>query len=175
MANSGKPLRVRAKELRPRVSGFSIFPPNVEFELPEPGPDEREVIRSLLIYLEDRRVLFAPEAAEVPSHAIHSVNDLRAELTDALRQLDEDSPAVPTLRSMRAACRKFLEGLGPDFAEDRPLSVPRGGYQDWVFWSALGELRGVMGVAIAGLAVRHQLNVNGPLTTILPAAPEQAG
>lgn len=170
MASRGKSLKVRASDLRPRLSGFSVFPPNVEFTFPEPGPDERDIARRLLAYLEDRRVLYNPDSLEVPHHCVESVLDIRRELTRVLGDLDESSGMAPQIRAMRAACRKFLETSdGPD-----GLFLPRGGWHDWVFGSALGELRGVMGVAIAAVAERQGLDVEPPLSTILPAEPTDA-
>jgi hypothetical protein len=71
---------------------------------------------------------------------------------------------------MRAACRKFLDGVGTK-------NYGRGGFgnrglaHDWQFMSALGELRGVIGLHVAALAAKHGLDVEGELESILPAKP----
>lgn len=172
MAARAKHLRVKAGELRPRLSGFSLFPPNVEFSLPEPGPDERDMARRILAYLEDRRVLYAPESLEVQEHCIASVFDIRRELTSVIGQLDDESDLVASLRTMRAACRKFLDAVGS--GRGPGLLLPGGSYGDWEFGSAMGELRGVMGVCVATLAARFVLDVEAPLSSILPVAPTEA-
>jgi len=43
----------------------------------------------------------------------------------------------------------------------------------WVFNSALGELRGIIGIHAAALAAQHGLDVEGDLASILPAADKQ--
>ena len=48
----------------------------------------------------------------------------------------------------------------------------RGGFDEWVFISALGELRGVTGVIVAELATKYGLDVEDGPATILPADPD---
>ena len=47
------------------------------------------------------------------------------------------------------------------------------GASGWIFNSALGEFRGVIGVHLATQAVQHGLDVEGELSTILPAEDNQ--
>jgi hypothetical protein len=44
------------------------------------------------------------------------------------------------------------------------------GADNWVFNSALGELRGIIGLHVAALAAQHGLDVEGDLAAVLPAA-----
>ena len=71
---------------------------------------------------------------------------------------------------MRAACRKFLDSVeGPHHPR---LHGPRGFFEPWGLGPALGELRGVAGVCVAGICERYGLDVEAPLSTILPAEPK---
>ena len=71
---------------------------------------------------------------------------------------------------MRTACRKFLDTL--HYPDGRPIPVHHGmfhgGYPEWVFTTALGELRGVIGVLVAELAAKYHVDVDGDLASILP-------
>jgi hypothetical protein len=71
---------------------------------------------------------------------------------------------------MRAACRKFLDTVG---VKDAALGNFRthGLSHDWQFMSAIGELRGVIGLHIAAIAAKHGLDVEGELESILPTRP----
>jgi len=94
---------------------------------------------------------------------------MRRFLTAKLGELDQASELAGSLRTLRAACRKFLDLVdGPELGH---VVLPGGGYGNWVLWSALGELRGVSGVCVASIAERYGLDVEAPLASILPAAP----
>ena len=47
-----------------------------------------------------------------------------------------------------------------------------GGFDEWVFVTALGELRGVAEVIVAELATKYDLDVEDGLASILPAEPD---
>jgi len=105
--------------------------------VPEP---QRKVVRGLLAFLEDRRVLYNPYNIEIEREVSESVLEIRRELTRAIQALPEDSPAAPALRAMRAACREYLDGF-------QRLPHHMG------FMLALGELRAHFGLQIAFLAI----------------------
>jgi hypothetical protein len=46
---------------------------------------------------------------------------------------------------------------------------------EWVFTTALDELRGVIGILVAEIAGQYHLDVEGELVTILPADPDTEG
>ena len=56
--------------------------------------------RWVIAFLEDRRVLYAPEEMEVPSHCVQSVIEIRHHLSDVLGKLAK--PSSHCLRSGRA-------------------------------------------------------------------------
>lgn len=157
-----------------RISGFSTPVFGVSWE---PGESEREPIRRLFVFLEDRRVLYVADHLEVLSDVSRSVLAIREQVTRTLQALPEDSTAVPSLRAMRAACRKFLMPYS-DFPnvvghvrwDGRPEREGEPG-----FFVALGELRATLGIHLGTLAVTYGLDVESELAALLPAAEDDDG
>jgi hypothetical protein len=83
--------------------------------------------RRVMGFLEDRRMLYEPSEMEVPSYGIHSVIEIRYRLRVGLGKQDGSSELAPSLRTMRAACRKVLEQVGTD-GRDSIRYVSGGGY-----------------------------------------------
>jgi hypothetical protein len=106
---------------------------------------------------------------EDPRHCIESVIEIRQFLTAELSNLSGDEELVQNLRAMRAACRKFLDTVQESDGRRGFAGHFRSGSDSWIFNSALGELRGVIGIHIAALAAQHGLDIEGDLATILPA------
>lgn len=164
--------RIAAKSLVHRLSGFSLPFFGIQWT---PPADEREIVRGLLTALEDRRVLFVPYHLEVVSQVTSSVLQMRESLTKTLQALPETSRAVGSIRAMRIACRRFLEGPKPDF---RNLMRWHGGRHaddgegSPSFFVALGELRATFGTHIAALAYQYGLDVEPELASILPSSDE---
>jgi len=134
----------------------------------QPAEMEIAAARRVMAFLEDRRVLYAPEEMEVASHCVQSVIEIRHHLSDVLGKLDSGSELAASLRAMRAACRKFLERVGTDGHE----GIHHGsgwGFHGWTFGSALGELRGTFGIHLAKIAAVFKLDVEDRLASILPA------
>jgi hypothetical protein len=82
-------------------------------------PTDLEVsaARRVIAFLEDRRVLYAPDSLEVPEHCVQSVLEIRRFLSDGLGKHDSGSGFAGSLRAMRAARRKFLDRVGTDGRE----------------------------------------------------------
>jgi len=161
---------LKFKQIINRLTGFSTPVFGVSWNPPQ---SQIAVARRLIAYLEDRRVLYNPYQMEVPHHCIHSVIEIRRKLTMELINLAADEEPAAHLRAMRAACRKFLDTVQEK--EGRKRSYRRhwdSGSDSWIFNSALGELRGIIGIHVAALAAQHGLDVEGDLATILPAADE---
>ncbi|MGB8028922.1 MAG: DUF6650 family protein [Terracidiphilus sp.] len=134
----------------------------------QPAEMEIAAARRVMAFLEDRRVLYAPEEMEVASHCVQSVIEIRHHLSDVLGKLDSGSELAASLRAMRAACRKFLERVGTDGRG----GIHHGsgwGFHGWTFGSALGELRGTFGIHLAKIAAVFKLDVEDRLASILPA------
>lgn len=143
-------------------TGFSTPIFGVSWSPPE---TEREVVRKLFIYLEDKRVLYYPFDMESPHHVVDSILEIRKHLTEILMKLDESSELILHFRMMRASCRKFLdyfskEKLGKRFFYPESLTK-------------LGELRGVFGLQIAQLSVKYGIDVDDELSIILPGEDEE--
>jgi hypothetical protein len=151
------------QEIRQRITGISTPMLGLQWSAPEP---ERKVVRDLLIFFADRRVLFNDFMLEVEGEVIHSLNDIRHELTGALQRLADDAPAVPAINQMRGACRRFLDRRWPDVRVCRPM--PHDEDMGPNFFLALGELRATFGRAIAELSALYEIDVAPELETILP-------
>jgi hypothetical protein len=157
------------QSLANRITGFSIPLFGVQWNPPAP---ERETVRKLLRFLEDRRALYVDHWVEIPSQVTHSVLEIRQELTRTLQTLPDNSNAVAPIRAMRAACRKFFTEPRPDFrnlaGRHHPRSHRMDDDEDPGFFVALGELRATFGVQIAALAVAYGIDVEDELASILP-------
>lgn len=130
---------------------------------------EVSAARRVIAFLEDRRVLYAPDELEVPSHCVHSVLEIRHFLSGEVGKLDTKSEFAGSLRAMRAACRKLLERVGTDGREVILYADHHGHWASWTFYSALGEMRGTFGVHLAKIAAEFKLDIEDRLAEILPA------
>ncbi|NYF18576.1 hypothetical protein HDC36_000013 [Xanthomonas sp. JAI131] len=156
---------MKFREALSRITGISVPVFGIQWNPPEA---ERAVAKRILSFLDDRRVLYVPSEMEVPEHGVRSVLRIREFLTTELGSLSSDGQLARSLRAMRAACRKFLDAVGP---EDGPVvrnAFERGHYASWEFNQAMGEMRGVFGVYIAILAATYGLDVEPGLATIVP-------
>jgi len=160
---------VRFKEVLARLTGLSSPIFGVSWSPPEP---QIQVARRVVAFLEDRRVLFVPSEMEMPDHCVQSVLDIRRFLTTELQSLDSGIQLAASLRALRAACRKFMNTVGAR-SDIIVFGGHHGHWASWEFNGALGELRGVFGIHIAGLAAAYGLDVEGDLATILPGAADQ--
>lgn len=73
---------------------------------------ESLIVRKLLRFLENRKVLYSPISFEVPSECVASVLEIRTRLQaeiESLEELDHDTGALQPIQSMQAACRAFLD------------------------------------------------------------------
>ena len=145
------------KELASRLNGVQIPIFGVQWVPTEP---ERKVVRDVLTFFEDRRVLYNDYAFEMEQEVVESTLRIREALTDAIQRLGEGSKAVPAMRAMRAAARQFL---------DRPRD--RGGM--YALSADLGRLRALFGLQIAFLAIMYGVDLEDDLASIVP--PELAG
>jgi hypothetical protein len=148
---------LKAKELAQRLTGVQIPIFGVSWTAPE---SQRKIVRGVLAFLEDRRVLFNPYNIEIEREVSESALEIRRELTKAIQALPEDSPAAPALRAMRAACREYL---------DQSHRFPH----HLGFMLALGQMRALFGLQIAFLAIEYGIDLEDALAQIVP--PELRG
>jgi hypothetical protein len=168
-----KKAKLKSKSLLSRLTGVSL--PIVGGGLSfKPVEADRTIVRELLTFLEDRRALFVGAIWEQPNHVVQSVQHMRSELTNALKRLGEDSPAVAACRSMRAACRDFLDQAGATQLREMDRHFVEG-WQGEKFLIALGALRARFGQQIALLAHLYEIDLEEHLASILPPVGDVEG
>jgi len=148
-------MKIPFKQIAKNLTGFSTPIFGVSWNPPK---TERAIVRKLLIFLEDRRVLYVPYDFEMPAYVDQSIIEIRKRLTDDLELLDEKSEISGHLRAMRAACRKFLAQPAKRYLR----------MHNEEFFAALGELRAIFGIHIGQLAVKYGIDLEQELVAILP-------
>lgn len=164
-----------------KVTGVSFLAFGVQWE---PGVSDAQVAEGVIAYMEDRRVLYNPMAAEDGHHCVASIVQIREELTKAIQAGGVNSTMASQFREMRAACRKFLDRLqlGADSGEEfvlRTFVQSAGGGEQWVdtmhdlwFNQALGELRAVFGDRLSKMAKKYKITVEDDLASSFPYPPD---
>jgi hypothetical protein len=146
-----------------RVTGIST--PFGGFQWTDPGPSERDIVRGLILFLEDRRVLYNPMILEVRSQVDPSIHQIRHECTNLLRQLGENAFAAVPIRAIREACRRFHDDANMEFR----FFANRGDHElDAGFFAALGAFRATIGQQLALLAAHYDLDIDGDLAAVMP-------
>ena len=177
-------LKLAYQEIKSRLTGFSIPVFGISWQ-----PDEAEIkiAQRVITQLEDRRVLYSPYEMETYGCCVSSIFEIRRMLTDELGKIKQSSQLYNDLQILRAACRKFLDRTQPfenelkknfDYIRasnriNNTLYMNTDLLRDltngnWIFMSALGELRGVFGIGIAKIAVSYGINITGDLIEIIP-------
>jgi hypothetical protein len=171
---------MRFSELSSRLTGFSTPLFGVSWEPPKP---DVQVARQVIVYLEDRRVLYGPEAAELYQECVDSVVEIRRFLTDRLVEGQIGKELEGILSGMRATCRRFLDEARPEPVREmyidpgKPADIGpvREVEPSWMVWGpALGQFRGGMGAYIGQLVIGYGLDLPDELVPILPAPPEDS-
>jgi hypothetical protein len=156
--------RLLFSQIASKITGFTTPVFGISWEPPK---NEQVIAKSVVTFLEDRRVLYNPTELELPHHCISSVLEIRHFLTEKMTELDQNSELVKNLRTMRSACRKFLDSAQ---RLDRGLSFSHKSYDAWVFYSSLGEMRGIFGFCLPQILLSYGLDIEKDLATILPAS-----
>jgi hypothetical protein len=151
------------KEIARRLTGLSTPIFSVSWN---PSESEINTARKVITYFENKRVLYNPNQMEDPRHCVRSVIEIREFLISEIGSIS-GKELTANLRAMRAACRKFLNAVDVD--DDFRGYKYRGMSSEWVFNSALGEFRGIIGLHVAVVAAKYGLDVEDDLATILPA------
>ena len=149
------------KKIAKNLTGFSTPFFGVSWE---PPADQRDKIRQLITFLEDRRSLYYDRFLEYSPWVIESILEIRKEITNTLKNIPDDSEAVVSLKTMRAACRKFLD----QNAEPRLSKMPPRVMHENM-WVSLGELRATFGMHLARLCVAYGIDAPGELAQLFPA------
>jgi hypothetical protein len=155
-------MRIKYKKLAKSLTGFSTPIFGLSWHPPE---TDREIVRKLITFLEDRRVLYNPYDLENPRWVNLSLVEIRAELTSLLSRIGDNPDITPHFKAMRAACRKYLDELSS-------RSRPRYHYGEFRTWTALGELRATFGIHVGLLATKYGIDIEKELASILPTEDE---
>ena len=147
-----------------RITGIST--PFGGIQLADPGPSDSDIVRGLIVFLEDRRVLYNAMDLEVVSQVEHSVHEIREECTKTLTALPPKVFATLPVRAIREAGRRFHDDHQEEF---RFFDGRRNHYEgSHGFFTALGALRATIGLQVASLAAYYDIDVEGDLAAILP-------
>jgi hypothetical protein len=146
-----------------RITGISTPVFGVSWN---PSESTRDIVRGLVTFLEDRRVLFIDYQMEHGPWVTQSVLEIRHELTRTLQECPDDTNLTEPIRAMRSACRKFLN----DTQRPGRMSYPH----EAQLWVALGELRATFGLHLARLCTAYGIDVEPDLASILPEKDEDS-
>ena len=183
---------MKFSEVASRLTGFSTPLFGVSWTPPQA---DRAVVRQIVVFLEDRRVLYDPYEAERPEWAVQSVLEIRGFLTDQLVTGGLTDELATHVMAMRAACRRFLDTRNPagfpaipDVESAAPEEGPAqrqrlraqshdvygglGPANTWVFNQALGEWRATMGIHLAQLAAKYGVDIPDHLAAVIPLEPD---
>ena len=154
-----KKLGLGIHEALPRRIGLSFWGIGLNWELPT---SDREVVKTFIVQLEDRRALYNPYNVEVEADVSSSVRSIREIASSALMKLSADSPATFAIGSIRRACRRYDETSRNEF----PNVMRAEGGTGWLI--ALGELRATVGYHLRQLERAYEIDVESDLATIMP-------
>ncbi len=166
-------MRIGKRDVKRRLTGLTlpVVGGSVTWSTDE---GERIRARSALHFLEDRRVLYSPYEVEVPESCVESVREIREHLRGAIQACQSAELRDP-LRAIQAAAREFLttvESLrGHQSLQSR---MHRDGAPSWLFNQGLGELRARVGVSVALIIDRFDIEIDEHLVPILPPVPDEA-
>jgi hypothetical protein len=132
-----------------------------------PEETQRTIARKIIIFLEPRRVLYAPYGIESLCQCIESVSKIKDYLTSELQHLDESTELSTYVRAMRKACNRFLS-MFPGEKYEKCQYCHFGSEENWTFISSIGELRGLFGIMIGQVAKAYGIDVEDDLAQIIP-------
>jgi hypothetical protein len=150
---------------RRRLSGVEAYGLAAQWEFVE---DDNEVARELILYLEDRRLLFGLRHVEDEQHCVQSALEIRKELGRLLARAKPGKQLESSMRAIQAACRDFLTAAGRDGERFRGGFIAPG--MD-PFAVALTELRIRVGIHVALVAdFYNSIEIGEDLRKIIPGA-----
>jgi hypothetical protein len=94
-------MKTKFRKIAKSLTGFSTPVFGISWN---PSESDRDIVRKVITFLEDRRALYNPYNIETPICVDQSILDIRKVLTDTLQKLADDPDISPHLRAMRAAC-----------------------------------------------------------------------
>ena len=154
--------KLKGRELGTRLIGISTPVDGISWK---PPADEQDKAQKLLVYLADQRALHYPYDREIGTFIVQSIIDINEQLTRNIEALFKNSLLRKNLRTMQAACRKFVD-------ENQSPSAGYGWPYKAQLYCTLGELRALLGIYIARIAYAYDVEVDASLVDILPPEPE---
>ena len=148
-----------------RPTGIGGFGFSVNWEK---VPGDEDVARRVIIFLEDRRLLFGKRHSEDELLCVHSAIEIRRFLTEELGRAKAGSSLAQSIAVIRGAMRAFVSAAGLDACNFR---YHHGAMTD-EFSLALGELRSRVGMQVALIADKYSIEVEPDLAQILPPPPD---
>jgi hypothetical protein len=150
-----------------RPTGLSLPPGfGVQWEFTE---SDKQIARTAIIFLENRRLLFGRRHMEDELDCVRSAIEIRNRLTELIPSARDGGGVEQSLRGIRAACIQFVNQAGP---EARNFRSPYGGFP-LPFGQALGELRTLVGIQLALLVDRYKFEVEEDLLSIFPPSDDE--
>ncbi|MEG0077402.1 MAG: DUF6650 family protein [Anaerorhabdus sp.] len=132
-----------------------------------PAELDIEIARRIIIFLEPRRVLYAPMGIEALCSSIDSVGKIKDYLTLELQKIQSESNLSEYLRGMRKACNKFLSTF-PEIKDDKCIYCKPGSNEYQEFILSLGEFRTVIGTMVGQVSKAYGIDVEDDLANIIP-------
>lgn len=119
--------------------------------------------KRIVVFLENKRVLFNPSHIEDAQQCLNSVIEIRTFISDVLPPLSPNSPINKSMRRMRKSCLYFCDFVGhKKFSSfDHPVRIS-------LLERELFKLRKCFGLSLAELAVAYGLEVEDGLASIIP-------
>jgi hypothetical protein len=156
----------KAKDTASRLQGLSIMGFGVSFKA---KPTDRETLSRLFIFLEDRRVFkFRARPHAAFGGMASSLHKIREELTEAMRDVGESSPAFPVFKAMRADCRSLLRYLQPasEGGSDPEEDDPKASLEE--VRDEILKFQKSFGPCVGLLADKYTLTIDEHLKEIVP-------
>jgi hypothetical protein len=150
-----------------RPTGFSL-PPGFGVQWEFVG-DDKDIARQAIIFLENKRLLFREIHLEDEIDCVRAAIEIRNRLTDLIPSARDGGGVEQCLRAIRAACTQFVNEAGPEARNFLGFSYPEVNR----FGQALGELRSLVGIQVALLVDRYNLEVEEGLLSIFPPSDDQ--
>jgi hypothetical protein len=133
----------------------------------DPGPFDGDTVRHLLLFLEDRRLLYNAANLEEVSQVERAVREIREQCANTLQALPPKTFAIAPIRIIREASRRFHSEQQEQFPSfDGRASFRRGSAE---FFAALGSYRATVGQQVALLAGYYDIDIEGDLASVLPS------
>jgi hypothetical protein len=153
------------QDISSRLTGFSIPIFGMSWQ---PSDSELKIAKELIVFLEDKRVLYSPYEFEVPAYCTRSIMEIRAFLTQQISKISQEQELYNDIQLLRAACRKFLNDIHP-YERDLDGGTFRNSFAIANFFTALGVLRGVFGIYISKISISYGVIINDDLMQIIPS------